>query len=152
MCSSRMKRRAEWYDTCLAVTRSSAANGYRCWWAPLHSASRVQLFWSLVLLFPSPPPSYSSSSLPCFLSPCHIRSQLRREGAALRYLLMKQERAGQHQSNDGGQRPVGGQRASWTGSFRWWEEKYLSQNTFSDMTILCLPSCSFPSLGRPSLA
>lgn len=49
-----MKQRAEWYDTCLAVTHVFAANGYWCWWAPLHSASQAQLFWSLVLLFPSP--------------------------------------------------------------------------------------------------
>lgn len=54
MCSSQMKQRAEWYDTCLAVTHVFAANGYWCWWAPLHSASQAQLFWSLVLLFPSP--------------------------------------------------------------------------------------------------
>lgn len=49
-----MKQWAEWYDTCLAVTHVFAANGYWCWWAPLHSASQAQLFWSLVLLFLSP--------------------------------------------------------------------------------------------------
>lgn len=49
-----MKQRAEWYDTCLAVTRVFAANVYCCWWAPLHSGSQAQLFWSLVLLFLSP--------------------------------------------------------------------------------------------------
>lgn len=54
MCSSQMKRWTEWYDTCLAVTHVFAANGYWCWWAPLHSASQAQLFWSLVLLFLSP--------------------------------------------------------------------------------------------------
>ena len=49
-----MKQWAEWYDTCLAVTHVSAANIYWCWWAPLHSGSPAQLFWSLVLLFLSP--------------------------------------------------------------------------------------------------
>lgn len=91
MCSSQMKQQAEWYDTCLAVTRVFAANVYWCWWAPLHSCSKAQLFWSLVLLFLSP--------LPCFLSPCHIKSGLRDGGRTLRYLLIEHEESVGDESN-----------------------------------------------------